>query len=80
MSIRSHGKSLEKKVVRGSETVGRDVKKGLTSAGRKLKHGAQTAGRDAKKAGKRVRMATRSGINRAELRLRNARRAKARTP
>jgi len=60
MSIKEHGKSLERKVKSGSETVGRDVKK----AGRKVERSARIVGRDIEKAGKRVSAATRHGVTR----------------
>ncbi|MGC2288360.1 MAG: hypothetical protein WA688_00685 [Thermoplasmata archaeon] len=56
MSIKQKGRSLEKKVIGGSETMGRDLKKGLIRAGKVLKHGAQTTGRDVRKAGTKARV------------------------
>jgi predicted small secreted protein len=76
MTIREHGKSLEKKVVRGSETVGRDVKEGMV----RLRHGARSAGRDVESAGKKIGRATRRGLTRADDRLRPNHRAKASNP
>ena len=75
MSLREHGKSGARKVVRGSETVGRDVKKGMRRAGAKLSRSARTVGRDVERAGKRVGKATRRGMTRADDRLRPNRRA-----
>jgi hypothetical protein len=75
MSIKERGRSLEKKVVSGSETVGRDVKKGMV----RLRHGARTVGRDVERAGNRVGRATRRGLTRADNRLRPNHRAKAAT-
>jgi len=72
MTMRERGKSVEKKVVRGSETVGRDVKKGMV----RLRQGVRTAGHDVKRAGKRVGRATRRGLSRADDRLRPDHRAK----
>jgi hypothetical protein len=80
MSIKEHGKSMERKVVRGSETVGRDVKKGVVRAGTMLKHGAETVGRDVERAGKRVGKATHHGMTRADNRLRPNHRSKSGTP
>jgi len=72
--MRSQGRNLEKKVVRGSKTVGRDVKKGLSRAGAKLRRGAETVGRDVERAGKRAGNATRRGMTRADDRVRPNRR------
>jgi hypothetical protein len=80
MTIRQQGKNLEKKVVRGSKTVGRDVKMGISRAGRKLRGGATTVGRDVRRAGSRVRTASRSGADRVERRLGARRRARAAKP
>jgi hypothetical protein len=77
MSMKVRGKNFEKKVVRGTETVGRDVKKGVGMAGTKVAKGARTVGRDVKIAGKRVTAATRHGVKRAGSRLKAHRRAKA---
>jgi hypothetical protein len=66
MSMKERGKSLGKKVVRGSETVGRDVKKGMS----RVAKGARTVGRDVEKGGKRMGRATRSGMTRADARIR----------
>ncbi|MGA8663495.1 MAG: hypothetical protein WB809_00270 [Thermoplasmata archaeon] len=71
MSIKAHGKSLERKVKSGSETVGRDVKK----AGRKVEKGARIVGRDVEKVGKRVTAATRHGVTRVRNRVARARHA-----
>jgi hypothetical protein len=79
MSIKARGKSLEKKVVRGSETVGRDVKKGMTRAGTKIRHGARTVRVDVERAGKRVKTATEHSMVRAGNRLKRARHGKARS-
>jgi hypothetical protein len=74
--MKERGKSLERKVVRGSETVGRDVKSGVKRAGRKLRSGAGTVGRDVRSMGRRMEKATKHGVNRAEDRLRPAHRGK----
>jgi hypothetical protein len=66
MSIKERSKSLERKVVAGSKTAGRDVKRGVVRAGRKIE-----------RAGKKVGTATRHGLRRAENRVRTSRRAKA---
>jgi hypothetical protein len=80
MSIKESGKRLERKVVNGSRTVGRDVKKGMGRAGSKLVKGARTAGRDVERAGKRVGRATRSRMTRVDAHLRPNHRPKARSP
>jgi alpha-D-ribose 1-methylphosphonate 5-triphosphate synthase subunit PhnG len=69
MSLKEHGKSWERKVVRGSETVGHDVKREMGGAGTKLAKGARTVGRDVERAGKRVGRATRRGMTRVGNRL-----------
>jgi hypothetical protein len=66
MSIKERSKRIEQRVVRGSKSMGRDVKKGLVRAGR-----------DVERAGKRVGTATRHGMTRADDRLRPNRRGKA---
>jgi hypothetical protein len=72
VSMRQHGRNLEKKVVRGSETVGRDVKRGMV----RVRRGAGTVGRDVERAGKSVGRATRRGLTRADNRLRPNHRVK----
>ncbi|MCI4325232.1 MAG: hypothetical protein L3K00_05055 [Thermoplasmata archaeon] len=79
MSIKARGKSLEKKVVRGSETVGRDVKKGMVRAGSTIRHGARTVRVDVQRASQRVKTATEHGMTRAGNRLKRARHAKPRS-
>lgn len=76
MSMKERGRNIEKKVVRGSKTVGRDVKKGMGRAGTKLESGAKVVGRDVKRAGKRVKTATRHGMARVGSKLRSGHRAK----
>jgi hypothetical protein len=80
MSMKTRGKSLEKKVVRGSETVGRDMKKGMSRAGTKIRSGARTVRVDVERAGKRVKKATEHSMTRAGNRLKRARRSKASNP
>ncbi len=41
MSMKQRGKSLEQKVVRGSKTVGRDIKRAGKSVGRATRHGVE---------------------------------------
>ncbi|MCI4330894.1 MAG: hypothetical protein L3K19_03485 [Thermoplasmata archaeon] len=77
MSIKAQGRKLEKKVVRGSKTAGRDVKLGMGVAGRKIASGARTVGKDVSRAGKRVSTMTRHGAHRFENRVRSSRRARA---
>ena len=80
MSMKARGKSLERKVVRGTETAGLDVRKGMARARTKLSKGARTVGRDVERAGKRVGKATRRGLTRADARLRPNHRPAARSP
>jgi BMFP domain-containing protein YqiC len=70
MSMKERGKSVERKVVSGSRTVGRDVKKEVRRAGRKLAKSARTVGRDVERAGRRVGKATRSRMTRVDAHLR----------
>jgi hypothetical protein len=79
MSIKARGKNLETKVVRGSKTVGRDVKKGMVRTGKSLKTGAKIVGRDTRKVGSRVVSVSRRGLTRAENRVRPSHRAKSRS-
>jgi hypothetical protein len=76
MSMKQRGKDLEKRIASGSETVGRDVKKGMARLG----HDARSVGRDVERAGKKVGRATRRGLTRADDRLRPNHRAKASMP
>jgi hypothetical protein len=76
MTMKERGKEIESKMVRGSKTVGRDVKKGIGRAGRKLESGAKTAGRDVKSAGRRMGRATRRELTRADARIRPNHRGK----
>jgi hypothetical protein len=76
MSMKERGKKFESKMVRGSKTVGRDVKSGVGRAGRKLETGARTVGRDVERAGRRVGRATRREITRVDARLRPNHRGK----
>jgi hypothetical protein len=57
MSIKERARKMEKKVVSGSKTVGRDVKQGLRRAGTKIKRGAGTFGSDLELEGSSVREA-----------------------
>jgi len=76
MSIKERGRNAEKKVVSGSKTVGRDVRK----AGTRLAKGARTVGRDVEKAGRRVGKATRNRMTRVDAHLRPKHVPKARAP
>ncbi len=78
MSIKLRGKSLETKVVRGSKTVGRDMKKGMVRAGSMVTRSAKTVGGDVERAGKRVGRATKRGLVRAGNRVRPSHRTKPR--
>jgi hypothetical protein len=80
MSIKERGQDLETKVVRGSKTVGRDVKKGMVRAGRMARSSAGTIGRDVERAGKRVGKATQRGMTRVDRHLRPNHIPKVRTP
>jgi hypothetical protein len=78
MSMKDQGKRAEKKIVSGSEDVGRTVKRGAVRMGRGIKRGAETVGRDVKKAGQRMTQSTKSKVgtaradHRAKVRARRA--------
>jgi hypothetical protein len=79
MSMKVRGKNLETKVVRGSKTIGRDVKKGMVRASSMVKRGARTVGSDVERAGKRVGRASRRELVRVRNRVRPGAHAKPRT-
>jgi hypothetical protein len=66
MSIKQRGRTLEQKVVRGSKTVGRDVKSGMSKAGASVKRGAKRM----EQAGRRAGRSTRAEMTQVDLRLR----------
>jgi hypothetical protein len=77
MSMKVKGKRMERRMVRGSETLGHDVELGLVRAGTKMAHGARAAGRGSVRAERKVARVTRHGLRRVGDRLRPGVRAKA---
>lgn len=75
MPVKQRGKTLEAKVVRGSKTVGHDLKTGIGRAGRKLDASTHTLGREVRRTGKKVGEATKRGWARAGKHLKRKRSA-----
>ena len=69
MSIKERARKMKKKVVSGSKTVGRDVKKGLRHAGADVKIGAESVGRDFEVEGSSVGETSKHGMTRIRGRL-----------
>jgi hypothetical protein len=75
MSVKQRGRSLGQKIKLGSETAGRDVKKGMARVAR----GARRVGRDVEGEGRKAGKATRRGMTRADDRIRPSHRSKSRS-